>query len=283
MSTKIIKNCLVCGHEFKVKPSHSHRRKTCSKACLKIYYVTALRGANNPNWKGGKRKKFCLFCNTEYYVIPSLDKSSKFCSRKCQNTYLVRKYWSTHKKANKSLKPARKRKVYICKICKQPMRKGRVFCKKCTFFGKRKVTTSCKICGRALVCYKSRIRSFCSIKCRSKGFQNEGNPRYIDGRTPIMQKIRASDTYKQWRDAIFQRDKYTCRCCGQIGYNLHAHHIKPFSEYPELRFSFQNGITLCSECHGVLPRRIKKDSPILHSLQHEKSLLQHIMMRRNIT
>lgn len=37
--------------------------------------------------------------------------------------------------------------------------------------------------------------------------------------------------------------------CFQKGGNLNADHIKPFSQFPELRFAINNGRTLCIDCH----------------------------------
>jgi NUMOD3 motif/HNH endonuclease len=72
------------------------------------------------------------------------------------------------------------------------------------------------------------------------------------GVTPINVSIRNSSEYKIWRTLVFQRDHYTCQKCGEIGGNLCAHHIRPFSKYPLLRFDINNGQTLCFNCHKRL-------------------------------
>jgi 5-methylcytosine-specific restriction endonuclease McrA len=66
---------------------------------------------------------------------------------------------------------------------------------------------------------------------------------------------RRSIEYRQWRRSVFERDNYTCQNCGAIGVRLNAHHKKPYAYYPDLRYSKENGITLCVPCHKAVHRR----------------------------
>jgi hypothetical protein len=76
------------------------------------------------------------------------------------------------------------------------------------------------------------------LNCKWKGGVNKEN-----------EKIRHSLEYKEWRMNVWKRDRFTCQECGSVGVKLHAHHIQSFSQFPELRLSLENGITLCEDCH----------------------------------
>ena len=96
-----------------------------------------------------------------------------------------------------------------------------------------------------------------------KGFMaGEKNPRWKGGITSEQSKIRNSLEYIVWRNEVWKRDNWTCRICGkkcQKG-NIVAHHLHLFSDFPELRFSVDNGITFCKSCHAkihLLGRRKK--------------------------
>jgi len=69
------------------------------------------------------------------------------------------------------------------------------------------------------------------------------------GITEINKSVRTRLEYKLWREAVYKRDNYTCIECKQHGGKLNAHHIKPFSLFPELRYAIDNGVTLCIDCH----------------------------------
>ena len=64
-------------------------------------------------------------------------------------------------------------------------------------------------------------------------------------------KEMARQEYKQWRSDVFKRDNWTCQTCQARGVYLEAHHIKPWAEYPELRYETSNGVTLCLPCHKL--------------------------------
>lgn len=77
------------------------------------------------------------------------------------------------------------------------------------------------------------------------------------GISTINHIIRHSMELRLWRESVFTRDDWTCRECSSRGGVLNAHHIKPFSEFPELRFAIDNGVTLCYKCHRNAHRKVK--------------------------
>ena len=64
-----------------------------------------------------------------------------------------------------------------------------------------------------------------------------------------LREIRCSLEYKFWRDAVLERDNYTCQKCMSRKCKFNVHHILNFAEHEELRVDSDNGITFCVECH----------------------------------
>lgn len=101
--------------------------------------------------------------------------------------------------------------------------------------------SSFKACG---------YRCWCE-KCKSEYYSGNKNPSWKSGNSNKLTILRHSNKYIQWRIKVYERDNYTCQCCGdKIGHNLVAHHIINFSENIKERFDINNGITLCKNCHN---------------------------------
>jgi plasmid stability protein len=104
------------------------------------------------------------------------------------------------------------------------------------------------------------------------------------GKTKLSLALRACTKYKNWRTSVFERDHYQCQNCGQIGGDLEADHIIPFSELIELTgvktledalhvlllWDLTNGRTLCHKCH-------KETDTWGHKLQKNKKTRNSIM------
>lgn len=89
----------------------------------------------------------------------------------------------------------------------------------------------------------------CSLDETSERMRGDGNRFWKGGINGESDTLRHRREYKDWRKSVYQRDNYTCQCCGSHGDRLNAHHINQFSDYPDLRYDVNNGITLCENCH----------------------------------
>jgi len=88
-----------------------------------------------------------------------------------------------------------------------------------------------------------------------------------------------------WASAVKSRDG-KCLDCGSVD-DLHAHHIKPKSAYPELIFDVSNGRTLCYRCHKAehernRPVRVRSNQPQRRTLKRQiEQLSEELSLARN--
>lgn len=129
--------------------------------------------------------------------------------------------------------------------------------------------------------YEAQIREKMSLDRKGENHYN-----WKGGITPENHAIRNSLEYKIWRLEIFERDKFTCQLCKKKGDKLHAHHIKSFSEYPDLRFEILNGITFCEKCHQIihktgLSKMIKSETETINLISEMINLIKTVSVDSN--
>lgn len=191
--------------------------------------------------------KKCERCETPVYIEPHLIGKKRFCSILCLNR--------TNAEKNIGRIASDETKNRISVALKGKSRGGITM-----------VDRVCKVCLIEFKTRKSYVDRgngiFCSVACRGKWIKGKPfSPTHLanisgpnasnwqGGLTSQNQIIRHRKEYSQWRKAVYTRDGYTCVECRKVGGTLNAHHIKPFSLYPELRHELSNGVTLCLECH----------------------------------
>ena|SRR3990167_3910344 len=189
--------------------------------------------------------KKCKNCNVTFskpiYLSLFNWNTRKYCSKKCGRAKQVSPSGKNHWKYDG--------KVYkkVCSLCKKDFMKSKT---------------------RAMVLWKKQ--KFCSARCvatYASSFSPKGelHGQWRGGRSKLAEKIRKMREYIEWRNAVYHRDKYTCKDCGTSGTYLNANHEKPFAylleEYniktlkdarncKEL-WDITNGKTLCVPCHTM--------------------------------
>ena len=93
--------------------------------------------------------------------------------------------------------------------------------------------------------------------CANKFYRGKNNACWKPNEqksTLISSRIRHSADAKDWRNAVFVRDGYMCKICGENTRTLAAHHLDAFEIFPEKRFDVDNGVTLCGVHHTQFHR-----------------------------
>ena len=228
------------------------KRKNCKK-CGKEYI---------PNYNSQKyceecRKRTCEYCG-KIFTIKKSKFTQRFCSKHCRALSISREILIICRKDRH-----RNRKNNRCIVCGKEFEhwagRNRKYCSRdCWAKRNPPVLHHCLYCGKEFWCYKSTKRKYCSEICddlhRRELLKGQNSHFWKGGKTKLNTLERNRAKYAAWRDKVFQRDNYICQDCGlQSGQGhkifLQAHHIKPFAQYPKLRYVVSNGITLCKNCH----------------------------------
>jgi hypothetical protein len=150
-----------------------------------------------------------------------------------------------------------------CKHCGKDMRiepnqVGRKkFCSKSCFFAGRELKSLFQPGHPDFVPAEKRGHS---VETRQKisALQRENyksgpdHPNWQGGLRTARKVAMGQYPYRDWRNAVFVRDNWTCQLCQIRGGYLEADHIKPWCLFPDLRYSVENGRTVCRPCHRKL-------------------------------
>lgn len=201
-----------------------------------------------------KAKIICEGCGNDFEIYRSRVGKRKYCSRECSDKYGDHSHG--FKKGNDLYKKKKikngwkltedtREKIRLSRLGKSSGHKGHNH----TEETKRKIREK-KIGsipwhkGKKL---SDKHRENLSISHTGKYGERSSN--WQGGKTNESKKIRGRIEYRLWRESVFARDNWTCQECGERGGLLNAHHIKSFANFPELRTSIHNGLTLCNPCH----------------------------------
>jgi len=99
---------------------------------------------------------------------------------------------------------------------------------------------------------------YSAAKIKAGNWMGNKNPNWKGGISSVKNE-RSTGQLQRWRNAIRLRDNMICQQCGLDGKNIcpcckskprmHTDHIKPWVDYPTLRYELSNGQILCEVCH----------------------------------
>ena len=126
---------------------------------------------------------------------------------------------------------------------------------------------------------KYGVENYTQTKEWRDAFSGSNNPKWKGEFATTVRDGRELPEYRDWRKFVFNRDFYTCQCCGNRNGNgkyvaLEAHHIFNWKDNQSLRYDVSNGITLCKTCHlnfhSVYGKRNNTDKQLFEFIDNYK-------------
>jgi hypothetical protein len=265
----MIKDCLNCGKEIKVKPSHFERKKFCSRKCKGEFQT------KHPEaFEHLKTQKMvpCDNCGKKVFRKPSVLKNHNhvFCNQGCKAEYQSNhkdELFSSLRKERITLKCEECRKNFnvipsrfsIAKYCSKECL-GKANGRRAKVVLPRRIVTFCDNCPTVIFKKPSEIteHNFCSIECMGEYYARTGMFAGINSGTWLGGDINYyGPNWREQRRKARKRDNYTCQDCGkteaETESELSVHHLIPFRKFNgdwKKANQLSNLITLCEHpCH----------------------------------
>ena len=185
--------------------------------------------------------KLCDACKKEFQVWPYQKDEYRFCSAECR------------KKLPRNRKPMKEKTKEKIGKANQGREYSKVIREKISKIKKEQFKNGLTPWNKGKKVWIGEKRKNLKIP----NFSGELHWNWQGGITPESIKARQCLEYEIWRMEVLKKDKFTCRLCNKKGGKLVAHHLNLFSKFVELRYSVENGMTLCRGCHSKLHN--KKD------------------------
>lgn len=214
LNSKYSHTCEQCGKGFK---SGQIKSRFCSQECHYKWQSENVRGLNNPNYRR-------IICNCDY------------CGKEINKTLTEYKNYKNH---------------FCSQECHYKWKSENWVGKNNPHY--RRVICKCLNCGKEMELhnFKKDTTKFCSSSCFYEYNKGENNYNYNPNKTQEeREQGRNIEGYRDFIKGVYERDNYTCQCCGKRGNGeINAHHIYGYAEYKDLRTDVDNGVTLCEDCH----------------------------------
>lgn len=232
---RISVTCEYCGKSVEIHPYRAEGFHFCSMSC---------RAKAHPKERKGVYKN-CECCGKSFYVVDCRKDAARFCSNECRTkTIMVKGENHISWKNGGGVS-------FSCIVCGKDVQHRKItsgstyqFCStQChDIYRKKRVSGTCHRCGKPFERSKSRAHrgknEYCSFLCFA--LYNVGNK---SAQWRGGDKEYPTTFNKHFKEAIRERDNYTCAVCKKYGDNVH--HI----DYQKMNTVPENCVTLCRSCH----------------------------------